>query len=167
MAILVLTVSGSVLAAGWLAVSGDSALPGADSRESSTTGQTRPPSPTQGTATSSQPPARVPTGTWAGDALLLTVTRSGATAEFECASGAATEPLVLVDGSFDVAGWYATDSGGPVLPPSQRPARRSARFVGQVTGDRMDLEVVVPKAGTTHGPYRLELGGPDLLERCL
>lgn len=134
-------------------------------------GAGRPPAPTglSPSSTNDGPrPARVPEGVWAGEQLILTVTTTGATAEFECAAGRVEEPLSLdAGGRFDVPGTYADQPGGPV-PSGSTSAALPARYRGQLDDPRhLVLTVVLPRSGTTQGPFELELGGADLLQRCV
>lgn len=118
-------------------------------------------------ATSDGPrPTRVPEGIWVGDQLILTVTPAGATAEFECAAGRVEEPLSLdTGGRFDLPGTYADQPGGPV--PSSSSAALPARYRGRLTDARhLVLTVVLPRSGTTQGPFELALGADDSLQRC-
>lgn len=135
---------------------------------------TQTPSPSSGSVSPSTPttsgtsaPGRVPEGTWAGEELILTVTEAGASAEFECAAGLLAEPLELdAKSRFNSPGTYAAQSGGPV--PATPPPAQSARYTGQlVDASHLVLTVLLPESGTTHGPFRLELGREPTLERCL
>jgi hypothetical protein len=128
----------------------------------STASQT--PSPTDGAIA-----ARVPEGIWAGEQLVLTVTAVGATAEFECAAGVVTEPLRLDPrGRFDVPGIYANQPGGPVPTTGPSPPALSARYRGQLKdAHHLVLTVALTESGKTEGPFELELGGDQSLERCV
>lgn len=134
------------------------------------------PAPTLTNTSSSPQPGRasahagakgVSVGVWAGNRLVLTVTESGANAEFECASGVLDGPLLLdARGHFDVSGWYRRQSGGPA-PSGQQPPALRARFRGSTQGTDMDLTVVMVDTSATHGPFQLKLGAPVRIERCL
>lgn len=109
----------------------------------------------------------VPTGTWAGPGLTLVVRRSGASAEFDCAIGAVTQPLgVDISGAVRAEGWYAPDSGGPVGPSEPVPTTQQASWVGTLSGGRLKLSVHL-SSGTSLGPFRLALGADPQLEKCL
>lgn len=124
-------------------------------------------SPSTPATSGTSAPGRVPEGTWAGEELILTVTEAGASAEFECAAGLLAEPLELdAKSRFDAPGTYAAESGGPV--PATPPPAQSARYTGQlVDTSHLILTVLLTESGTTHGPFRLELGREPTLERCL
>ena len=111
----------------------------------------------------------VPDGVWAGERAILTVTASGATAEFECAAGRLDEPLSLDPRQrFDVGGTYAAHPGGPESTDSPTPESTPARYRGQlVDATHVDLTVVLSASGRRLGPFSLELGGDEVLERCL
>lgn len=134
------------------------------------------PSPTAGSATpsispspsSSDPPVSGGIeGTWAGPGLTLTVHRTGATAEFDCATGAITEPLRPdPDGRFLHDGWWAASAGGPAGPGEPSPKRQQARWRGDVNGDRLEVRVDL-ESGTVLGPFQLARGAPPELDQCV
>lgn len=160
-----------VLAGGWSAGGcSDSTVDGdADGEPTPTATGTADRSPTP--SNTAEPPGSSDTvrpGPWSGEDSALIVTASGATATFECASGAITEPLRLdAAGRFDLAGWFAAESGGPGTTDTPEPLTLPARYRGRVVDSQMTLSLVLTDSGTRHGPFRLQLGGTAAPEQCL
>ena len=105
------------------------------------------------------------TGRWGGAHADLTLTPSGGTIEYDCAHGGLIAPLVPDGaGAFSVVGVHVPERGGPVRE-GEVPDSLPARFVGQLSRDRMTLRVLV--GSDTLGPFELQLGAAPLLFRCL
>lgn len=119
------------------------------------------------TTTTPTPVGRVPEGTWGGVGIRLVVSATGASVEYDCATGLVTEALVVDGGgSFAASGTHAFQSGGPAQPGAPAPPGRPARYSGSASGSQMTLTVVLPDTGSTLGPFTLGLGAPPLLDRC-
>jgi hypothetical protein len=125
-------------------------------------------SPTPEPTEYESPLARVPTGAWAGEHAILTVTAEGATAEFACAAGVIPRPVSLdAGGHFDMPGSYTAHPGGPGSPTDLTEAPWPASYRGRLTdAAHLTLTVVLPRPGETLGPFHLELGGEPSLQRC-
>lgn len=141
---------------------------GAAGRSPVPTSSSPSPEKTSSTADDGTRPTKVPEGVWAGEQLVLTVTAAGATAEFECAAGRVDESLSLDGrGRFDFPGLYANQPGGPAPSTDATPPALPARYRGRLKdATHLVLRVVLPRSGTTQGPFELELGGEDSLQRC-
>lgn len=112
-------------------------------------------------------PGPLPNGTWAGPGLTLVVDGSGATAEFDCASGAITHQLrVDSSGALRAEGTYAPEPGGPVGPSEPAPTTQRASWSGTWSGGPLRVSVQL-SSGTSLGPFRLVLGADPQLEKCL
>lgn len=104
-------------------------------------------------------------GTWGGAHVGLALTSAGGTIRYDCAHGTLEGPVVRDrEGRFETIGLHVREHGGPVragevLDPE------AARYVGQVTGDRMVLQVLV--GSDTLGPFTLQRGAEPRLLRCL
>lgn len=110
---------------------------------------------------------RVPEGVWGGQGIRLVVGPSGASVEYDCATGLISQALVLDGaGSFQADGSHTFQPGGPVQPGAPAPAAQPARYSGSVQGSQMQLAVVLTRTGTTLGPFSLGLGQQPLLDRC-
>ena len=105
---------------------------------------------------------RVPTGTWGGEHVALTVTNAGAHVEFDCASGDIKRPLTV-----DRNGRFSVDG---VLVQEHGPIRRGeepARYSGQVDGDAMTLDVILIDSNGTVGTFTLTHGGDQHVTKCV
>lgn len=104
-------------------------------------------------------------GTWGGKGIRLVITATGATLEFDCATGSIPAPVVLgPGGSFEALGAYTRQRAGPPEPAGTVPPAVPARYSGAVDGTEMQLTVNL--TDTTLGPYILVFGQPAALERC-
>jgi hypothetical protein len=105
------------------------------------------------------------TGPWGGAHAGLTLTETGGTITYDCAHGGLNAPVVPDGaGSFDVVGVHVREHGGPIHV-GEIPDSLPARYVGQVSRDRMTLRVLV--GADTLGPFELQLGVAPQLFRCL
>ena len=108
---------------------------------------------------------RVPTGSWGGEHVRLTVSDPGGTVEFDCAHGTLDAPLkVDTEGRFDVPGSLVRE-GGPATPGGESD-RQSVRYSGRVNGSSMDLDLR-REAGEALGSFRLKMGERGKLLKCL
>lgn len=104
-------------------------------------------------------------GRWSGAHAELTLTESGGTIGYDCAHGGLYSPVVPSGtGDFDVLGVHVREQGGPSRI-GEVPDSLPARFIGQLSGDRMRLRVLV--GIDTLGPFDLQLGAASQLVRCL
>jgi hypothetical protein len=104
-------------------------------------------------------------GEWGGVHAALTLAADGGAISYDCAHGGLGAP-VRPDraGHFEVVGVHVREHGGPVRI-GEVPDSVSARYLGQVDGDRMVLRVLV--GSDTLGPFTLQRGAPPQLFRCL
>jgi hypothetical protein len=111
----------------------------------------------------------LPTGTWGGRGIRMTVKDAtvGATVEFDCASGTVTGPFTLwAAGEFKLRGTYAPGFGGarPIIAPP--PAPLGATYAGSVSGNTMVLDLWVD-GQVKPLSFKLQLGGEARLNLCL
>jgi hypothetical protein len=118
------------------------------------------------TACSTSPDEIVTTGTWGGEHAMLSIGGASATIEFDCAHGSMPAPLALTDGTFDVAGEYVQERGGPIRT-DETVARQPARYSGTVAGRTMTLRVRVTTPAQDIGAYTLTLGSSGRVFKCL
>ena len=105
------------------------------------------------------------TGTWGGDHIRASLSKSGGELEYDCARGSITEPLTVNnDGRFDVRGFHFRGHGGPVRM-DEKPDSAAARYTGRIRDDIMTLDVSV--GGTALGSYSLLRGSDGSVFRCL
>lgn len=119
------------------------------------------------TGCAEDPPERVPPGVWGGVGLVLTVGSTGAEAEFDCATGTVTEPLLLdAAGRFAVAGTVTLGHGGPDREGDVPDVRRAA-YRGRLSDDVLTLLISIENVATSGEPFVLRWNDPGLLHRCL
>lgn len=111
-------------------------------------------------------PDPVANGTWGGDHAALTITETQASIEFDCAHGSMPAPLTMNRGSFDVAGDYVQERGGPIRWDEIVP-RQPARYSGAVSGRTMTLRVRLTETAQDLGTYTLTLGSSGRVFKCL
>lgn len=104
-------------------------------------------------------------GAWGGVHAGLTLTPEGGTISYDCAHGTLDAPVQRDrEGRFEVIGLHVREHGGPVRMGDVLNSE-PARYLGQVTGDRMVLQVLV--GSDTLGPFTLQRGVAPQLLRCL
>jgi hypothetical protein len=107
----------------------------------------------------------VPTGDWGGPHVRVTVTATGATIAFDCATGTIPKKLALDrDGRFDVPGRYTAEHGGPVRK-GETPSTRSVRYRGHIENETLTLDLVA-EDGAVLGTYTAERNRPARLMKC-
>ena len=111
-------------------------------------------------------------GVWGGDGVQATLTATGGTIEFECASASIEEPLVPgPNGRFRATGRLFVAAGGPaIFPVPEGREPRPLKYRGRVDGKRMRLAILRPKprwpGEKRRSVYQLEKGRPAHLEKC-
>lgn len=104
-------------------------------------------------------------GAWGGIHAALTLTSEGGTISYDCAHGTLGAPVRRDrQGRFEVIGSHVREHGGPERVGDVIDSE-PARYLGQVTGDRMVLKVLV--GSETLGPFTLQRGVAPQLFRCL
>ena len=110
----------------------------------------------------------VPTGSWGGEHIRLVVTGTGATLEYDCAFGRIDEPLLTdKNGNFEARGIHVFERGGPLEIGEPPPKRLPALYRGWTDGSEMSLTVILLETGKDVGTFKLALGRPPQLEKCL
>ena len=123
-------------------------------------------SATFATACATVAPAGPVVGQWGGPHIGVTLTSSGGSIEYDCASGSLSEPIVPgPDGDFQAQGTHTPGHGGPAIEGDILPVHR-VRFTGKVRGDRMTLTGRVEN-GVLLGPFDLSRGAESGIFRCL
>ena len=117
------------------------------------------------TASCSAPPVTDLRGGWGGEHIGLTITDSGSSFLFDCASGTIPGPFTLdAQGHFNLRGTYTPGAGGP--EPIDPPPAQAATYSGRVSGRSMTLTVDVE--GHLPGfTYALRQDEPPQLFLCL
>lgn len=97
----------------------------------------------------------------------LTVTATGAEADFDCAHGAIAGAISLDrSGRFDAAGTYTPERPGPqregdVAQP------QPARYAGRVQGSTMTVTITITGSRDVLGPFTLVQGQSPRITKCL
>jgi hypothetical protein len=108
---------------------------------------------------------RVPTGVWGGAHIRMVVNNEGARLEYDCASGAIDEPIVLDrTGRFNVTGSHTSEHGGPRREGQSAVAR--ARYTGRIRGNTMTLTVALENPRQRVGVFTLTRNNDALLTKC-
>ena len=105
-------------------------------------------------------------GDWGGEHIGLVVAASGATIEYDCATGTIDEPLVATDGAFSAVGTHTPGHGGPIRQ-DEIPDKHPARYEGLIDGETMTLDVTLSDSGEKLGRYTLVRGRPAQVLKCL
>lgn len=106
-------------------------------------------------------------GEWGGEHILLTVSLTGSTVEYDCAHGTIEGAIAPDrDGNFVLSGIHVREHGGPIRE-NEIPDEHPARYWGWTDGSKMRLTVTLLDTGDTRGPYELRLGEEPQLFKCL
>jgi len=107
------------------------------------------------------------TGDWGGQHLGLVASTTGASLEYDCATGKIAEPIRPdAAGRFSVAGEHYPGHGGPIRVDEAQ-VKRPARYDGLVRGNLMDLTVMLTDSNTVIGTFTLEYGRSPFVFKCL
>jgi hypothetical protein len=110
--------------------------------------------------------ADVQSGTWAGQHIVMEVTSTGATVEFDCAHGTLDAPLALDSGGrFEVSGSFTPERGGPTRGDSASRAV-PARYTGSLDDSTLTVTVVLTENKVTVGVFTLRHGARARLFKC-
>lgn len=105
------------------------------------------------------------TGAWNGPNLSLTLDDRGGTAEYDCAHGGLSAPVIVdATGAFKVVGVHVREHGGPIRV-DEVPDSLAATYIGRWTGDGITMRVLV--GADTLGPFALKRDAAPRLMKCL
>lgn len=121
---------------------------------------------TSACGTSTSPDSFVAIGSWGGDHALLAVGSTGATIEFDCAHGALPAPIPINDGTFDVAGDFFPEHGGPIRV-DEPIVRQPSRYRGTIEKQTLSLRVTLTETGQDIGTYTLTHGAFGRVFKCV
>lgn len=114
-----------------------------------------------------QGPHQVVAGTWGGEHMGMVVADTGASIEYDCASGRITQPLTLgPGGDFSWTGLFFPGHPGPVRVGDE-PAPHAAVYSGRVSGDEMKVTLRVPDSLDITQSFTLRRGASSNVFRCL
>ena len=118
------------------------------------------------TQTNSTPASqRKITGQWGGQGISMEVTDSGASLDFDCASGTISEPIEL-DGSskFSAKGLFARHHPGPTREAENE--GQPAIYSGVLDGENMTLTITLKQNSENVGSFTLAHGKVGRIRRC-
>jgi hypothetical protein len=114
----------------------------------------------------SGPDHSVPSGTWGGDHVVLSIDAARAAIEFDCAHGTLPVPIALDRGQFDVTGVFVREHGGPIRE-DETVVQQAAQYRGAVDGGKMTLRVRLADGLQDLGSYTLSFGAAGRVFKCL
>ena len=104
---------------------------------------------------------------WGGTHIGLTVSATGGTLEYDCASGTIDQPIIAAaNGNFVAQGTHTIGHGGPSMV-GEIPDRHPARYDGWTDGQTMKLTVTITDTGQKLGDFTLVRGQSGRVFRCL
>jgi hypothetical protein len=105
-------------------------------------------------------------GLWGGQGISMEVSDSGATLDFDCASGSITEPIAPDSaGKFSVKGRFARQHPGPTREDENN-AGEPAIYSGVVDGENLTLTITLTKNSEKAGSFTLAHGKIGRIRRC-
>jgi hypothetical protein len=105
-------------------------------------------------------------GLWGGQGISMEVSDSGATLDFDCASGSITEPIAPDSaGKFSVKGRFARQHPGPTREDENN-AGEPAIYNGVVDGENLTLTITLTKNSEKAGSFTLAHGKIGRIRRC-
>lgn len=106
-------------------------------------------------------------GPWGGEHILLVVSDTGSTIEYDCANGTIAGAILPGDdGRFENSGTHIRGHGGPARQ-DEVPDAHPASYSGRIEGNMMTLTVRETDTGTAIGTYKLERGVAGRVFKCL
>jgi len=103
---------------------------------------------------------------WGGPDIRLRMNSQGASVEFDCAEGKILQPIKAdANGDFAARGTYTPGQFGAIRkdnPPQEMPAI----YKGKISGDAMQLQVVIEKKEMQPEPFTLTKGKNGRVVRC-
>ncbi len=106
-------------------------------------------------------------GSWGGEHALLTLTESGGSMEYDCATGTvAADWAVTSDGQFSATGSFLAGHGGPI-GWQEDTTSRPASYRGSIHGSVMQFTVTLTDSAQVLGNYLLRQGSNGSVFKCL
>jgi hypothetical protein len=117
-------------------------------------------------STSTPTAQRKMSGLWGGQGISMEVTDSGATLDFDCASGAITETIAPDSaGKFSAKGRFARQRPGPTREDDNSEGE-PATYTGVVNGENLTLTITLTKNSEKIGDFTLAHGKTGRIRRC-
>ena len=116
-------------------------------------------------AASAATPQRKMSGLWGGQGISMEVTESGATLDFDCASGSITESIAPdSNGRFSAKGRFARARPGPTREDDVE--GQPANYSGVVNGENLTLTITLAANGEKVGTFTLAHGKTGRIRKC-
>ena len=104
-------------------------------------------------------------GQWGGQGISMEVTDSGATLDFDCASGSISEPIVPdSSGKFSAKGLFARQRPGPTREGEDE--GQPAIYSGVLNGENLNLTITLAKNSEKVGNFTLAHGKMGRIRLC-
>lgn len=105
-------------------------------------------------------------GQWGGQGISMETTDSGATLDFDCASGTITEAIAPDSaGKFSVKGRFAPHRPGPTREDDNNEGQ-PATYSGVIDGENLTLTITLTKNSEKVGDFTLAHGKMGRIRRC-
>ena len=105
-------------------------------------------------------------GLWGGQGISMEVTDSGASLDFECASGTITEKIVADStGKFSAKGLFARQHPGPTREGEDTEGQ-PAIYNGVLDGENLTLTITLTHNSEKIGNFTLAHGKTGRIRRC-
>lgn len=106
------------------------------------------------------------TGEWGGQGVSMEATDTGATLNFDCATGSITEAIVPDGaGRFSVKGLFARQHPGPTREEDNNEGQ-AANYSGVIEGENLTLTITLTRNGEKAGTFNLGHGRIGRIRRC-
>jgi hypothetical protein len=112
-------------------------------------------------------PEQLPIGSWGGQHIGMVASDTGATIEYDCASGVIAGPLRLgAQGEFDWSGTHFRGHGGPIRV-DEVPDAHPARYTGRATANDMTMTLTLLDGTMPPQTFTLARGANAGVFKCL
>lgn len=105
-------------------------------------------------------------GTWGGEHIVMIVTDSTTTLDYDCAHGSIDEFIKTnEEGDFEVTGVYIREKGGPIRIEDV-PDKHAAIYSGNINGNNMTLIVRLTDLDAVIDTFFLTFGSDPVIYKC-
>ena len=111
-------------------------------------------------------PQVINSGTWGGEHIVMIVTDSSTTLDYDCAHGSIDESIKTnEDGEFNATGVYIFEKGGPIRI-GDIPDKHPALYSGNIKNKEMTLIVKLTDSNTVIDTFSLNFGSDPVIYKC-
>jgi len=105
-------------------------------------------------------------GRWGGEHISLAIEDNTARFEYDCAHGTIDQAIkVDSQGRFKITGTHTPEHGGPATK-GEKTSDRPALYTGQITGEKMDIRIILTDTNEKIGVFTLVYGRKPNLYKC-